>query len=305
MDKIEIVVNGNNENERLDSFLAASLPEHSRSSIQKLIEKNHVSLNGGNAKSNYRVKRGDKVLVMVPKPQKLTVEPSDIPLDIVYEDGDMMVINKPAGMVVHPAPGNKSNTLVNALLWHCDNLSDINGVLRPGIVHRIDKDTTGLLMVAKNEKIHRGLAKQLKEHTINRRYMALVRGVIGEDKGTIEAPIGRHPTNRKKMAVVARNSREAVTHFSVIRRYCGYTLIEARLETGRTHQIRVHMKYIGYPVVGDEKYGKQGELGTKSLLLHAAVLGFIHPGKNEYMEFHAPLPQSFESILQQLENNNG
>jgi 23S rRNA pseudouridine1911/1915/1917 synthase len=302
MDKFQIVVDGANKNDRLDAFLAAKLPGHSRSSVQKLIEHNHISVNGHEARSNYRLKTGDSIKVEIHKPETIPVKAENIPLDIVYEDDTLLVVNKPAGMVVHPAPGNYSGTLVNALLYHCDNLSGINGVLRPGIVHRIDKDTTGLIMVAKDEETHRHLAGQLKEHSINRKYIALVRGAIEEDEGTIQAPIGRHPTNRKKMAVTARNSREATTHFSVINRYAEYTLIEARLETGRTHQIRVHMNYIGHPVVGDPKYGREGELDAKSLLLHAAVLGFVHPARNKYMEFNAPLPGHFLETIRSLQD---
>jgi 23S rRNA pseudouridine1911/1915/1917 synthase len=300
MEKFEMVADSKNENNRLDLMLAARLSGRSRSFIQRLIEQGHVLVNGCRAKSNYRVKAGDSIGIEIPELQSVGVKAEKIPLDIVYEDDALLVINKPAGMVVHPGSGNYSGTLVNALLFHCDNLSGINGVLRPGIVHRIDKDTTGLLMVAKDEETHRHLAAQLKAHTINRKYTALVRGVIEEDEGTVHAPIGRHPTKRKKMAVVARNSRKAVTHFTVLKRYPGYTLVEARLETGRTHQIRVHMNYIGHPVVGDSKYGREGELGSKSLMLHAAVLGFVHPVNNEYMEFKAPLPSHFREVLEAL-----
>jgi len=300
MERFEMVADSKNENNRLDLMLAARLPGRSRSFIQRLIEQGHVLVNGCRAKSNYRVKAGDSIGIEIPEPQSVGVKAEKISIDIVYQDDALLVINKPAGMVVHPGSGNYSGTLVNALLFHCDSLSGINGVLRPGIVHRIDKDTTGLLMVAKNEETHRHLAAQLKAHTINRKYLALVRGVIEEDGGTVHAPIGRHPTKRKKMAVVARNARKAVTHFTVLKRYRGYTLIEARLETGRTHQIRVHMNYIGHPVVGDSKYGREGELGTKSLMLHAAVLGFVHPVKNEYMEFKAPLPSHFREVLEVL-----
>jgi len=300
MDRFELVVEAGKDGDRLDSFLAANMPDQSRSSVQKLIGRELVSVNGRPVKSNYRVKVGDRIEAQLPPPERPAVEAANIPLDIVYEDSDLLVINKPAGMVVHPAPGNRAGTLVNALLYHSDRLSAVNDETRPGIVHRIDKDTTGLLVVAKNEKAHRHLASQLKEHRIKRKYTALVRGVIEEDGGTIEAPIGRHPGDRKKMAVVARNSKEAVTHFNVIKRYAGYTLIEARLETGRTHQIRVHMHYIGHPVVGDPKYGRQGELGTESLLLHAAVLGFVHPQKGEYMEFEAPLPEHFLKVIAEL-----
>lgn len=299
MEKFEMVVQ-REDGGRLDSFLADNMPGHSRSSVQKLIERDLVNVNDRPAKSNYRVKKGDRIKAVIPRLQRPTVEAAAIPLDVVYEDHSLIVINKPAGMVVHPAPGHRTGTLVNALLHHCDRLSQFNDKLRPGIVHRIDKDTTGLLVVAKNERVHRHLARQLKDHSITRKYIALVKGEIEEDGGTIEAPIGRHPVDRKRMAVVARNSRSAVTHFKVINRFRGYTLVEARLETGRTHQIRVHMHYIGRPVVGDPKYGRPGDLEVESLMLHAAVLGFIHPEKGEYVEFRAPLPGHFQRVIDSL-----
>jgi 23S rRNA pseudouridine1911/1915/1917 synthase len=285
----------------MDSFLAAKLDKYSRSYMQKIIDDNRVFVNGKPAKRNYRVKEGDKIHVELPEPERVHLEPQDIPLDIVYEDDDLLIVNKPAGMVVHPAPGNYKSTLVNALLAHCGQLSSINGMYRPGIVHRIDKDTTGLLVVAKNERAHRGLARQLKDHSITRKYIALVKGVVAEDKGIVDAPIGRHPVHRKKMAVVAKNSKRAVTHFSVLKRYAGYTLVELELETGRTHQIRVHMAYIGHPVVGDPVYGQGGELGANGQLLHAAELGFIHPLKGQYMKFEADLPEGFKDILDSLQ----
>lgn len=297
----EIKVGAEENSTRLDSFVASKVEGLSRSFVQKMIDQGNVSVNGKYVKQNYMVKEGDRVIVDIPEPERPELIPQHIPLNIVYEDKDLIVVNKPAGMVVHPAPGNYSDTLVNALLAHCEDLSGINGVYRPGIVHRIDKDTTGLLVVAKNENTHRALAKQLKDHSITRKYIALVKGVINEDRGIIDAPIGRNPADRKKMAVVEWNSKEAVTHFCVINRYTRYTLIELRLETGRTHQIRVHMAYIGHPVVGDPDYGKQGELGTKGQMLHAAVLGFIHPGRGEYMAFEAPLPIEFQNIIENLE----
>ncbi|MDD3297585.1 MAG: RluA family pseudouridine synthase [Firmicutes bacterium] len=299
MDKFEMVVQRGGGG-RLDSFIADNMAGHSRSFIQKLIEQNMVSVNDRPAKSNYKVKKGDRIQAVIPKPQRITVEAAYIPLDVVYEDGSLIVINKPAGMVVHPAPGNRTGTLVNALLHHCDSLSEVNDEVRPGIVHRIDKDTTGLLVAAKNEKVHKHLVRQLKDHSITRKYIALVKGEIDEDGGSIEAPIGRHPTDRKRMAVVAENSRHAATHFKVINRFRGYTLMEARLETGRTHQIRVHMHYIGHPVVGDLKYGRPGNLEVESLMLHAAVLGFIHPEKDKYVEFRAPLPGHFQKVIDSL-----
>jgi 23S rRNA pseudouridine1911/1915/1917 synthase len=300
MDRFETVVQQENSGTRLDSFLADCMPGQSRSSVQGLIERDLVRVDGRAVKNSYRVKAGERVEVVLPPPESTEVEPEPIPLDIVYEDSSLLVINKPAGMVVHPAVGNRTGTLVNALLHHTDRLSDAGDLTRPGIVHRIDKDTTGLLVVAKNEVAHRNLARQLKAHTVKRKYIALVKGVIDEDGGTIDAPIGRHPTDRKRMAVVAKNSRDAVTHFSVIKRFNRYTLVEARLETGRTHQIRVHMHYIGHPVVGDPKYGKAGELGAEGLMLHAAVLGFVHPEKDEYMEFEAPLPPHFLKVIEAL-----
>jgi 23S rRNA pseudouridine1911/1915/1917 synthase len=301
MERLEIAVSSEEEGGRMDSFLAAKLDKYSRSYMQKIIDDNRVFVNGKPAKRNYRVKEGDKIHVELPEPERVHLEPQDIPLDIVYEDDDLLIVNKPAGMVVHPAPGNYKSTLVNALLAHCGQLSSINGMYRPGIVHRIDKDTTGLLVVAKNERAHRGLARQLKDHSITRKYIALVKGVVAEDKGIVDAPIGRHPVHRKKMAVVAKNSKRAVTHFSVLKRYAGYTLVELELETGRTHQIRVHMAYIGHPVVGDPVYGQGGELGANGQLLHAAELGFIHPLKGQYMKFEADLPEGFKDILDSLQ----
>lgn len=301
MERLEIAVSSEEEGGRMDSFLAAKLDKYSRSYMQKIIDDNRVFVNGKPAKRNYRVKEGDKIHVELPEPERVHLEPQDIPLDIVYEDDDLLIVNKPAGMVVHPAPGNYKSTLVNALLAHCGQLSSINGMYRPGIVHRIDKDTTGLLVVAKNERAHRGLARQLKDHSITRKYIALVKGVVAEDKGIVDAPIGRHPVHRKKMAVVAKNSKRAVTHFSVLKRYAGYTLVELELETGRTHQIRVHMAYIGHPVIGDPVYGQGGELGANGQLLHAAELGFIHPLKGQYMKFEADLPEGFKDILDSLQ----
>lgn len=299
-ESIKLTVEENGK-ERLDSYLAARMEGVSRSYIQRIIDEGNVLVNGKPAKRNYRMAAGDEVIFEMPEVRPLDVKPESIPLDVVYEDDDLLIVNKPSGMVVHPAPGNYSGTLVNALLAHCESLSGINGVYRPGIVHRIDKDTTGLLAVAKNERAHRELARQLKDHNISRKYIALVGGIIEEDGGIVDAPIGRNPVNRKKMAVVAKNSRKAVTHFSVIKRYSRFTLLELRLETGRTHQIRVHMAYIGHPVVGDPVYGKEGELGSEGQLLHAAELGFIHPVKGVYMKFEAPVPEKFQQILNQLE----
>ncbi len=301
MDRQIFKVEREDEGERLDSFLARKIDRYSRSYLQKLIDDNRAEVNNRPVKKNYRLGEGDIVTIDVPEPREIDLKPQSIQLDIVYEDSHLLVVNKPAGMVVHPAAGNYEGTLVNALLAHCDRLSQINGEYRPGIVHRIDKDTSGLLVVAKNEKTHRGLAGQLKEHSIKRIYIALVRGIVEEDRGTVDAPIGRHPVHRKKMWVVPGSSKNAVTHFKVLKRYPGYTLIEARLETGRTHQIRVHMAYIGHPLAGDPVYGKTDRtLEVEGQLLHAAVLGFIHPVTGEYMEFQAPLPVVFASILKKL-----
>lgn len=301
MDVIEILV-GEEDNERLDSFLAEEIDEVSRSYIQKLIKKELVTVNEKKVKPSYVVNQGDRIAVNLPQPKKLDVKSENIPLDIVYEDDDVAVVYKPKGMVVHPAPGNYSGTLVNALLYHLENLSSINGVIRPGIVHRIDKDTTGLLMVAKNNIAHIHLSEQLKEHTITRKYHALVIGNIKEEEGTINAPIGRHNVDRKKMTVTDKNSKKAVTHFTVLKRYKQYTLIEAQLETGRTHQIRVHMSYINHPLVGDPVYGvKKDKFKLDGQLLHAKVIGFIHPTKNEYMEFECGLPEDFSKVLNNLE----
>lgn len=286
--------------DRIDSYIAGLMKNLSRSYIQKLIEDGHVLVNGKKVKSNYKARKDDIIDVDVPEPVKLDVNPEDIKLDILYEDEDVLVVNKPQGMVVHPAAGNYSGTLVNALLKHCKNLSGINGVLRPGIVHRIDKDTSGALLVAKNDRAHRLLAEQIKEHTVNRCYIAIVEGVIKSDSGTIEGAIGRHPVDRKKMDVVP-GGKPAVTHFKVIERFKNYTLIEARLETGRTHQIRVHMAHIGHPVVGDPLYGiKNQKFKLEGQALHAALIGFVHPSRGEYLEFRAPLPDYFQKLIETI-----
>jgi 23S rRNA pseudouridine1911/1915/1917 synthase len=248
-------------------------------------------------KANYKVSQGDRIALTIPAPSVVEIVPEDIPLDIAYEDRDVIVVNKPRGMVVHPAPGHVSGTLVNALMHHCKDLSGINGELRPGIVHRIDKDTTGLIMAAKNDKAHASLAAQLKEHSVNRRYLALVHGNISHDQGTIDAPIGRDPQDRKMYTVTDRNSKHAVTHFTVVERFGDYSLLELKLETGRTHQIRVHMKYIGHPLVGDPVYGKSKGIKLNGQALHAAVLGFVHPASGQYLEFSAPMPEDMEELL--------
>ncbi|WP_053956932.1 RluA family pseudouridine synthase [Inediibacterium massiliense] len=306
MDHIEFIVDDLDEETRIDLYLSKELADFSRSFIQKLIEKEKVKVNGETIQAKkYKIKENDLIEVEIPKPEKLNIQAENIPIEIIYEDDDLLVVNKPQGMVVHPAPGNFNGTLVNALLYHCKNLSSINGVIRPGIVHRIDKDTSGLLMVAKKDHVHRHLAEQLKEHTIKRVYTALVHGNIKEEEGTIHAPIGRHPQDRLKMAVVQRNGKDAITHFKVLKRFKEYTWIEARLETGRTHQIRVHMAYIKYPLVGDPVYGpKKEKFHLNGQMLHAKILGFIHPTKEKFMEFEVPLPNHFTRILKILENNN-
>lgn len=287
---------------RIDVFLAENMEEVSRSSVQKWIETGNIRLNGGSIKANYKLREKDVIDVEVPEVQEVEILPEDIPLDILYEDKDIIVVNKPQGMVVHPAPGHYTGTLVNALLYHCgDELSGINGEKRPGIVHRIDKDTSGVLMVAKNNKAHQVLAAQLAEHSITRKYNAIVYQGFQEDEGTVDQPIGRNPLDRKKMAVTQKHSRHAVTHYIVLERLGKFTLIEASLETGRTHQIRVHMAYIGHPLLGDMVYGpKKQPFSLAGQALHARVLGFVHPATGEYMEFEAPLPPYFQALLERL-----
>lgn len=286
---------------RLDAFLAGKM-EKTRSSVQKLIEEENVRLNGAPAAKNARLREGDRVEATEPPPEVLDVKPQNIPLDIVYEDQDLLVVNKPKGMVVHPAAGNPDGTLVNALLFHCGgSLSGINGVIRPGIVHRIDKDTSGLLIVAKNDRAHQSLAEQIAVHSFTRIYNAVVYGIVKEEEGTVSAPIGRHPTDRKRMAVLSSGGREAVTHYRVLERFPGFTLVECRLETGRTHQIRVHMAHIGHPVAGDPVYGpKKCITELQGQCLHARVIGFIHPATGEYLEFDSGLPPYFERFLEKL-----
>lgn len=300
MRELSYIVSEEDAKMRLDKYLAANEESLSRSRIQSLVEEGQVRVNGNVQKANYKVKANDAIVLEVEDDRELEVEPENIPLDIRYEDEDVIVINKPKGMVVHPANGNQNGTLVNALLYHCKDLSGINGVLRPGIVHRIDKDTTGLLIVAKNDMAHTSLSKQLQTKTVNRLYYALVHGVIPHDFGTIDAPIGRDVNDRQKMAVTATNSKDARTHFKVIERFKEYTLVECRLETGRTHQIRVHMQYIGHPVVGDEKYSYRKTMKTGGQLLHAHQLTFVHPRTNETISVEAPLPAQFEEILEEL-----
>ena len=289
--------------ERIDKFLSEELSERSRSFLQKLIKEQYVKVNDKPVKASYRLVFGDLVSILFPEPEKPDIAAEDIPLDILYEDDDIIVINKPKQMVVHPAPGHYSGTLVNALLYHCrDNLSGINGTLRPGIVHRIDMDTTGSLVICKNDAAHQSLSAQLKEHSIHRIYEAVVHGNLKEDSGRIDAPIGRHPTERKKMSTMAKSAREAVTHYQVLERFGQFTYIQCRLETGRTHQIRVHMASIGHPLLGDAVYGpkKCTFLKLTGQTLHARTLGFVHPKTGEYVEFHAPLPDYFSHILHVL-----
>jgi 23S rRNA pseudouridine1911/1915/1917 synthase len=296
----KLIVTDLDVNKRLDVFLTEKIEGKSRSYIQEVIDKEAVKVNDKIKKSNYKLKLQDEVLVEVPESVELEVEAEDIPINIIYEDKDVIVINKPQEMVVHPAPGNYSGTLVNALLYHCKDLSGINGVIRPGIVHRIDKDTSGILVIAKNDNAHNKLSEQLKEHTMTRTYLALVEGNIKVDQGTVNAPIGRHPIDRIKMAIV-KDGREAVTHFRVLERFGDYTLVQCNLETGRTHQIRVHMAHIGHPLVGDAVYGyKKQKFNLKGQVLHAKVLGFIHPTTGEYIEFHSEVPIYFKELLEKL-----
>ena len=289
---------------RLDKFLAASDIGISRSMAVTLIESGRVSVNGKPCDKKQKLSVGDRVAVTVPDPVPYEAKAENIPLEIVYEDSDLLVVNKPKGMVVHPAAGNYEGTLVNALLWHCgDSLSGINGVLRPGIVHRIDKDTSGLLIVAKNDASHTALAAQIKAHSFTREYEAVVFGTVKDDRGTVDAPIGRHPVDRKRMCITPKNSKNAVTHYEVIARYKGYTHIRCVLETGRTHQIRVHMASLGHPVAGDPVYGVKNErVGFRGQCLHARKIGFIHPSTGAYLEFQSDLPPYFQEFLRKLEN---
>ena len=289
--------------ERLDAFVARICPDLTRSAAQRLIEEGAVTRNGKNAKKNDKLNIGDEISVTIPEPKEVDIVAKEMPLDIVYQDEDVLVINKPKGLVVHPAAGHQDDTLVNGLLFAMgDDLSGINGELRPGIVHRIDKDTSGLLAVAKNDLAHTMLASQLKDHSMYRMYDAIVCGTFREDSGTVDAPIGRHPSDRKKMCVTARNSKEAVTHWEVVKRYRGYTHIRCKLETGRTHQIRVHMAHIGHPLLGDVVYGhKKPELGQDSQCLHAGALCFAHPRDGHPVMVFAELPEYFKKVLEKLE----
>ena len=289
---------------RVDKYIADAEIGLSRSAAVGLIENGGVTVNGQHVNKKAKLKHGDTISVSIPDPIPYEAKAEDIPIEIVYEDNDLLVVNKPKGMVVHPAAGNYEGTLVNALLYHCgDSLSGINGVMRPGIVHRIDKDTSGLLIVAKNDKAHTSLAEQIKAHSFTREYEAVVFGNLKTDEGTVDAPIGRNPNDRKKMCVTERNSKHAVTHYRVLSRYKGYTHIRCILETGRTHQIRVHMAYLGHPVAGDQVYGVKGEkLNFSGQCLHAKKIGFIHPKSGKYMEFDSGLPEYFDSFLNKLRN---
>lgn len=302
MDELIFDVQEQDKNLRIDKYLAAQLPEQSRSYIQKLIREEQVIVNGKTVKANYKVQPYDHLMLTIPQLQEPDILPEDIPLDILYEDEDVLVINKPKNMVVHPSAGHYTHTVVNAVLFHCkDQLSGINGVLRPGIVHRIDMDTTGVIVICKNDYSHQILAEQLKIHSITRKYRAIVCGNIKEDEGTIEGSIGRHPVDRKKMAINEKNGKPAITHFKVLERFGNYTYVECQLETGRTHQIRVHMASKGHPLLGDTLYGPaKCPFKLEGQCLHAMVLGFIHPTKKEYMEFTAPLPDYFLHLLQKF-----
>ncbi|MGM9617974.1 RluA family pseudouridine synthase [Butyricicoccus sp.] len=291
---------------RLDKLISEQLPELTRSAVQHLMQDGCVTIAGKPVKKNTKASAGDVITVELPEPKEVEIEPENIPLDIVYEDEDIIVVNKPKGMVVHPAPGNWSGTLVNALMYHCgDSLSGINGEIRPGIVHRIDKDTSGLLVVAKNDRAHQSLAEQIKVHSAGRRYYAVVYGTPREQKGTVNAPIARHPVDRKKMAVLA-GGREAITHYEVLEQYAGYSYLTFLLETGRTHQIRVHMAHIGHPIIGDPLYGPaKDKWKLQGQCLHAGELTLMHPATGERMTFQAPLPAYFTTVLQKLRNQNG
>lgn len=301
MEEIKLIYT-ENDFLRIDKFLANELKEFTRSQLQMMIEEGLVFVNGKVIKSNYKLKINDEIIIQIKEPELTDIEPQDIPLDIIYEDQDIIVINKPSGMVVHPALGNYTNTLVNALLYHCKDLSGINGKIRAGIVHRIDKDTSGLLVACKNDLAHKNLSEQFMEHKVNKIYYCLVNGVIPHNMGLIDAPIGRDPSSRQQMAVI-EGGKEARTHFKVLERFEKNTLVEVKLETGRTHQIRVHMKYIGYPLVGDPIYGVRKVVGDNGQFLHAKKLEFYHPRTNEFMSFETELPDDFNELLNKLRLN--
>lgn len=298
---LTLICTAEDSGKRIDKYISDNIAELTRSAVQGIISKNGITADGKAVSKNYKIKGTETIEVEIPEAEPMDAVPEDIPIEIVYEDDDLLVVNKPKGMVVHPAHGNYHGTLVNALLFHCgESLSGINGVIRPGIVHRIDKNTSGLLIVAKNDKSHLHLAEQIKAHSFTREYEAIVSGSLKQESGTVDAPIGRHKTDRKKMCVTAENSRNAVTHYSLIKQYGGYAHIKCRLETGRTHQIRVHMAYIGNAVLGDDVYGKAYK-GIEGQCLHARKIGFIHPSTEEYMEFTSELPDYFKSIINKLE----
>lgn len=302
MSRIQLTVDESFLDERLDKFLSAQFPEQSRSYLQKIIKEGSVFVNGKAAKASLKMEDQDEVLIDLPELREPEIEAEAIPLDILYEDEDLLFVNKPKGMVVHPSAGHYTGTLVNAVLYHCkDQLSGINGVLRPGIVHRIDKDTTGVLVVCKNDRAHNHVAEQLKVHSITRKYCAVVQGVIREDEGIVDSPIGRHPTERKKMAAGVKNGKHAVTHYRVLQRFANHTYVECQLETGRTHQIRVHMASIHHPILGDTVYGSEkNPYHLEGQALHARVLGLIHPSTGAYVEVEAPLPDYFVKLLGRL-----
>lgn len=299
MEKTLLTVDERDEGLRIDKYLSQIFEDKSRSFIQGLIEKENVKVNNKIPKSNYKLKRNDEIEIIMPEPEILSVEPEDIPIDIIYEDEDVIVVNKPQGMVVHPAPGNYRGTLVNALLYHCKDLSSINGIIRPGIVHRIDKDTSGVLVIAKNDESHNKLSEQLKDHSMKREYYALIEGRLKNDSGTIDKPLGRCKKDRLKIGIV-EDGKRAVTHYEVLERYNGYTLIKCVLETGRTHQIRVHMAYKNHPLLGDKLYGKKVK-NLQGQCLYAKKLGFIHPETKEYMEFECDMPDYFRHIVETME----
>ena len=296
---VSVVIDDDCGGSRLDRILSDVLCDYSRSFVQNLFSAGFVRCNGKEVTKSFKPKSGDVIEFTVPEPKEISLEPENIPLDIVYEDSDLLVVNKPRGMVVHPAPGNYDSTLVNALLWHCKgNLSGINGVIRPGIVHRIDKDTSGLLLVAKNDNAHISLSQQISVHSLDREYRAVIHGHLKEQEGTVDAPIGRSPNDRKKMCVINQNSKNAVTHYKVLEEYKDFSFVALKLETGRTHQIRVHMAYLGHPVAGDPVYGpKNGVTSLNGQCLHAGIIGFVHPSTGEHIKLEAPLPDYFTGFI--------